>query len=291
MISTYLSELEKFLTSNEDVDELKFNHLLNKLHPFRSQQEYKKGMKSLRASFDELSTNRTMQGRAFLKEHGYAGDYEIIDRIYTEHKAENPQYRKWDTFFHQQPAPKAVRNRKAYFLEKFDSKHIKREIKVLNLASGSCRDVYELLETNPNASYSFDCVELDKNAISFAKNLLKDHLNKVSFINQNIFKFALNNEYDIIWSAGLFDYFDDLTFERILRSLIQSNPRAAIIIGNFSDLNPTAPYMELIGEWFLNYRSEETLNQIALKAGASQNDIVIEKEPEGVNLFLTINLK
>lgn len=64
---------------------------------------------------EALSCN-TMQGFAFQKPHGYAGDYEIIDRIYTHWTSPNPQLRKWDEYFHKQVAPQAVRNRKDYFL-------------------------------------------------------------------------------------------------------------------------------------------------------------------------------
>ena len=58
----------------------------------------------------------TMQGFAFQKPHGYAGDHEIIDKIYTHWHSSDPSLRKWDEFFHSQEAPIAVRNRKQYFI-------------------------------------------------------------------------------------------------------------------------------------------------------------------------------
>jgi extracellular factor (EF) 3-hydroxypalmitic acid methyl ester biosynthesis protein len=36
--------------------------------------------------------NDTMQGLALRKPHGYAGDFEIIDRIYTQHISSNPTH-------------------------------------------------------------------------------------------------------------------------------------------------------------------------------------------------------
>src|SRR6266567_8449248 len=57
----------------------------------------------------------TMQGFARTKPHGYAGDFEIIDRIYCGHVAPSPKLANWDRYFHAQPAPKAVRNRKRHF--------------------------------------------------------------------------------------------------------------------------------------------------------------------------------
>jgi len=160
---------------------------------------------------------------------------------------------------------------------------------VLNLASGPCRDILEFYQQTNNLNYFFDCVELDNNAIAYAKELLGIYNTNVNFINENVFRFQPSTKYDIIWSAGLFDYFDDVTFEKILGRLITSNPKAKIIIGNFSDSNPTMPYMEIIGEWYLNYRSAEKLKEIAINAGANEKSISIEAEPEGVNLFLNIN--
>ena len=215
----------------------------------------------------------------------------MIDRMYTNHVSTDESCSVWDNYFQKQPAPKAVRNRKKYFINKMTSLNkIDNQVKVLNLASGPCRDILELfLIKEENSVFNFDCVELDTNAIAYATNLLEEYNKKVNFINKNIYRFNPDSGYHIIWSAGLFDYFDDKTFVRILKRCIDANPKAKIIIGNFSNANPTAPYMEIIGEWFLNYRSPVKLLSLAKEAGADPNKIDIEMEPEGVNLFLNIN--
>ena len=41
----------------------------------------------------------TIQGFVYNKPHGYAGDFEVIDRIYNYHIAEPKHLSKWDTFF------------------------------------------------------------------------------------------------------------------------------------------------------------------------------------------------
>jgi hypothetical protein len=61
------------------------------------------------------------QGFALAKPHGYAGDYEIMDKIYRQEVSPDPRFRGWDLFFHAQSAPTAVRNRVpclAAFLER-----------------------------------------------------------------------------------------------------------------------------------------------------------------------------
>jgi hypothetical protein len=60
-------------------------------------------------------TRSTMQGFAFLKPYGYAGDFETTERIYAGWLIPDTNLVRWDKYFHAQPAPQAVRNRKHYF--------------------------------------------------------------------------------------------------------------------------------------------------------------------------------
>ena len=111
------------------------------------------------------------------------------------------------------------------------------------------------------------------------------------FIHKNIFRFSTDEKFDIVWSAGLFDYFDDKTFVRLIKKFMGwTKPGGEIIIGNFGLQNPSRNYMELIGDWFLQHRSEVTLTAMAVEAGIKQENIFIGKEQEGVNLFLHLKV-
>lgn len=234
----------------------------------------------------------TMQGYAFHKPKGYAGDYEMIDRIYTFWKSGNPTLKVWDEFFHSQEAPIAVRNRKKYFINLASQleKEKSGPLRILNIGSGPARDVKEFFDANNWSKIIIDCIELDKDAIEYAKILCAEHLDKVRFINTNIFRYKPNNKYDLIWSAGLFDYFTDSQFVRLLKRLSSFiTGTGEIVIGNFSDINPSRLYMERFGRWYLNHRSKEALIQLARDAGATSNMIRVDSEELGVNLFLHVN--
>jgi hypothetical protein len=69
-------------------------------------------MTELRRALGPALSAQTLQGFALSKPRGYAGDFEIIDRIYLRHVTAAPHLRKWDLFFHETPATSAVRNRK-----------------------------------------------------------------------------------------------------------------------------------------------------------------------------------
>ncbi|RXK84644.1 class I SAM-dependent methyltransferase [Chlorobaculum sp. 24CR] len=232
----------------------------------------------------------TMQGHAYQKPHGYAGDFEIIDKIYTSFKSDDEKYRRWDEFFHAQEAPCAVRNRKTFFLNVLNYfTQDKGSIRVLNVGSGPGRDMLEYFENNQQSTIHIDCIENDKKAVEYASRLCKPHLGQISFINANVFKFRATQKYDVIWSAGLFDYLNDKRFIFLLKKLYSFLKEDGFLyVGNFSDQNPTRKYMELFGNWHLFHRNEQQLRDMALQAGISRANTKISSEPLGINLFLEI---
>ena len=75
----------------------------------------------------------------------------------------------------------------------------------------------------------------------------------------------------------------------MLKKLIEfATEDGEIIIGNFTDENPSRIYMEMVGDWILNHRSAQHLTELAIAAGAYPHQITVGKEPEGINLFLHI---
>ena len=278
-----------------------FQYLLAKNGPDRS--DYAAFDRYIETFSDEVATgintalseqylDETIHGHVLRKPFGYAGDFLIIDKIYTQHCSE--KFSKWDRYFHQHAAPRAVRNRKDYF--KRNMARILRERKgqptnLLNIASGPARDLAELYQTINPKTLKTTCVDLDANAIAYATRLNEPWLNQIEFIHRNIFKFQPENKFDVIWSAGLFDYFDDDTFVAILSRIREwGKPGAEIIIGNFSEENPSRRYMEALGEWFLHHRSPARMIKLALQAGFPRSKVSVGKESEGVNLFMHLKV-
>ncbi len=237
-------------------------------------------------------TLNTMHGFVVLKPHGYPGDFEIIDRIYQKWSSPKEDLLKWDYYFHAQAAAKAVRNRKKYFVSVVSSlisRKRQKEINLLNVGSGPGRDLSELLDTIHNSHIHIDCVDIDKKAIQYASRLNEKHLDKLSFFHKNILRFRPKRQYDIIWSAGVFDYLSDKVFLYLLKRFRDwLKEDGEIIIGNFSKDNPTRPYMEF-GHWFIFHRSEKQLLDLAMNASFNHGRIKVETEPEGINFFLRIS--
>jgi len=251
-------------------------------------------IKSIQHFFGQDFLENTLHGMALLKKYGYAGDFLMIDRIYTGNTCDNTFFQSWDDYFQNHAAPRAVRNRKEFFKKMMQRKLASdKTVHLLNVASGPSRDLLELYNglAMPKQLQT-TCVEMDKHAIDYADKLLGNYAPYIEFINRNIFKFETADKFDVIWSAGLFDYFDDKAFVFILKRFkTWIAPQGEIVIGNFnSKHNPTRNYMELFGEWYLHHRSSDELMLLALEAGFDESQVSVGCENEKVNLFLRINM-
>jgi 2-polyprenyl-3-methyl-5-hydroxy-6-metoxy-1,4-benzoquinol methylase len=251
-------------------------------------------MDEIRHFFGQDFLENTLQGMALLKKYGYAGDFMMIDKIYTGKSSSNQFFDSWDRYFQNHAAPKAVRNRKQYFkqlvLQKLEAS---QPLKLLNIASGPARDLLELYsEKQVGSKLETVCIEMDSHAIAYAEELTQAYAANIHFVNKNIFKFDTEEKFDLIWSAGLFDYFDDKAFVYVLSKFKNwVSPNGEIVIGNFNQShNPSREYMELFGNWYLHHRSERELRALAIEAGFTESQLAIGQEAENVNLFLHIKV-
>ncbi|MGN7884588.1 class I SAM-dependent methyltransferase [Dyadobacter sp. 22481] len=245
----------------------------------------------LQGLFHDEFRAETIHGYVYRKPLGYAGDFRLIDMIYTHHHSCHKSYERWDRYFHHNIATGAVRNRKVFFKQQLTRKIDGRKtpLHLLNVASGPARDLYELYtQVGPDMLVT-TCVDIDADAIAFASGLCSPYAEQINFNQKNILRFSSAEKYDVIWSAGLFDYFEDRLFVLALKRLLTMlRPGGEILIGNFSEQNPSRGYMELFGEWFLIHRSREKLVSLSLQAGVQRELITVEQEPLGINLFLKI---
>lgn len=261
----------------------KFTTVINCLSPSQ--------VDDFRLLLSPVLNENTLIGYGFKKPFGYPGDFNLINSIYNFHINEDIRYRKWDVFFQNQPGAIAVRNRKDYFIN-----HCKqltssgtKDIRVLILGSGPATDVNEFMVTNPGSRISFDLVDFDQNAIDFSRKQNEKFNGAVSYNRINVLRYKPFKTYDLIWSAGLFDYFKDKHFVFLIQKYINYlKEDGEYIISNFSTENPTRRLMEVLSDWFLNHRSKTDLLDIAARACIEDRYVRIDTEPLGVNLFLKI---
>ncbi len=245
----------------------------------------------LRASFGEEVSHNTMQGFVARKPHGYHGDFEVIDRIYTQWISPDPKLANWDRFFHLCDASTAVRNRKDFLHAVLDNMKItipERDLYILSVGSGPGRDVAEYLSSDVTNRFHFTCLDQDPRAIAHAQALCKQWPDHVSFIKTDVIRRLPMETFDLVWAAGLFDYFSDRIVVLMLRRLAKRvRPGGQLIIGNFGPENASRDYMEF-GGWYLIHRTPVELLSLAVQAGLPEGSCIVRSECQGVNLFLEV---
>lgn len=239
-----------------------------------------------------ILNHSTLIGLTFSKPFGYSGDFFIMEKIYQKYISQDEKSKKWDMYFHSMHAVDAISNRKDLAKKNFSA--LKNQLEasrksILILGSGPATEVHEYLSQTPENNLVFDLVEIDQRAIDYAKNKNKAFLQHMRFWNENVIRFIPEKKYDLIWSAGLFDYFKDKHFVYLLKKYYEYiTPGGKMIIGNFSRQNKSRRCMEVYGDWYLYHRSEEELAAFAQQAGIPPSKIKIMIEPLGINLFLCV---
>jgi hypothetical protein len=280
------NEFIKLLIENggpEPSEYEKFTSIVNNLKP--------EEVDDFREKIVTILNDKTLVGHGFVKPYGYPGDFTLINKIYQFEVNTDAKYKNWDLFFQNQPAANAVRNRKDYFIEYCKTLILRKvNARVLVLGSGPASDVYEFLSSSSiGKGISFDLIDFDQAAIDFSIRRNKKFNGQISYNRINALRFNSFKLYDLIWSAGLFDYFKDKHFTFLLRKYFNCLcDDGEMVISNFSTKNPTKRLMEVLSDWYLYLRTESDLFRIASDANIDKEMVSVEKEPLGINLFLKI---
>ncbi|HLN20426.1 MAG TPA: class I SAM-dependent methyltransferase [Bacteroidales bacterium] len=266
----------------EPDDYVRFTSIVDNVEP--------SNLNKFREGIAPILNENTLIGHAYVKPFGYPGDFLLIDYIYNRKINEDTKYRNWDVFFQDQHGANAVRNRKDYFVNYCRNiSESKKNPKVLILGSGPGSDVHEFINQYPDTHISFDLLDFDQAAIDYSKEKNRQHSGKINYLRINALRYNSLKLYDLVWSAGLFDYFKDKHFNFLVRKYYHClTEDGEMVISNFSTRNPTKKLMEHLSDWYLNLRTESDLYRIASEAGIDNELVHVDKEPLAVNLFLKI---
>ncbi len=251
----------------------------------------------LRYQVGHIFYKSTYGNRAYTKPRGYAGDYEMMNNVYYNDLRGTTLFAKCiQRFFTDSSAGKAVRNRADYLANKIEimSQKIERP-KILSVASGPAREIQKLFLEKPEFAVRCEIHLLDQDAeaLKFSqRDILEICRQKKVKPDIHFHNLAIKNiisdglpitGFDLIYSAGLFDYFTDPVAQFAANRLYSAlNNGGNLIIGNFNTNNPTQFVMEALGDWYLIYRNEENLKELFSRV---TNKLQIESEKEGINLF------
>lgn len=242
--------------------------------------------------------------RAYYKPRGYAGDYEMMNHLYRSEMVGRTLFDQcMHKYFIEEPAANAVKNRGHYLHDKIkqtvERKSPNETIKILSIASGPALEQQLFVMQNPqfyNRKIEFTCIDQDEESLKHAqRQLVALNRQKNAGFTFNFNNLAIRNiiaqgvpekDFDLIYSAGLFDYFTDPVAQVAAKQMHEAlNNNGNLIIGNYSKNNPTAPLMEVFLDWILIYRSSEDMKNLFNETGSH---VTVEAEPLQINLFAVI---
>lgn len=230
-----------------------------------------------------FGTTASMQGFVKCRPHGYAGDFEIIERIYFQTMSALPGVKLWDSFFHASSATHAVRNRCAVFqslVAECDPHDL------LSVACGPGLDVAAAL-TGGSSIRTATLLDNDANALRRAAVNLGAADLDLCYVECNALRYRPEKRHGLIWCSGLFDYLSDRASVLLLRRLYEAlEPRGTLAVGNFAEGQSSRAYMETVGHWLLIHRTEQQIRALAAAAGVPPSRTEVRADETGVNLFL-----
>lgn len=232
---------------------------------------------------------------------GYPGDYEILEAIYRNVPLSSGIGYLLDLFFLNTTLAVAVKERLATLREMLRAELKSRNRpRVLDIACGSSREVFELAPEIGASGAEFTCIDFDSDSLSFSSDRMSYTTvsNQVVFRKYNAIK-MVNHErnlrefgyQDIIYSTGLFDYLTDDILVKKIKALYELTNPGGMIISSFKDCNR---YRTQIYHWFAKWdafyqRTEKDCMELFEKAGIPMNELATVRERSGVIMFFVIN--
>jgi len=246
--------------------------------------------------------------RSFYKPLGYAGDYEMVNMMLKE--SPDTGHHTYARIFHDlttDVAAAAAHRNRISILENLlveESERVadeQRIFTVLSVACGPAVEIQRFIRKHDSASQSaIHLMDFNSETLEYVKERtqlsMSDSGRKpaLKFIQKSIDELlkdvhmeeeAFLPTYDMIYCAGLFDYFPDA----VCRNLVHLyhrwvRPGGLLAVTNVHPINPDRHIMEHLLEWYLVYRDETQLETLAPMGSDPQ----VFVDETGVNVFLTI---
>lgn len=212
--------------------------------------------------------------RARFKPKGYSGDFNLMERVYDESISlgRNPNISAVENVLNaalfKSHGVNSLVQRVYYFESLIESKVSEgNKISILDVGGGGAMYFRRLMDRIKGGAYQiqYDIFDQDKTLVNFWNTIPKVNDINVRIINKSAIKIlrgGIEGKYDLIISAGLFDYFDlrlsSLMIERLMRSL---RPDGTFVFANFLSTESQFEhyFRESLLDWHLETKTMEQM--------------------------------
>ena len=246
--------------------------------------------------------------RTYTKPLGYAGDYEMVNMIFRNpNEGPNTYFQTINKLFLSEGPAVAHRNRIAILLERLEravdeANKENRGLKILNLGCGPAIEIQKLMHSrNLDQRIEFKLIDFSQPTLDYAQSQLEKHSSEsgstptIRYVKQSVdqilrqsasLKTEESDEYDFVYSAGLFDYFSQRACQRVMKLFTHLvKPGGMIFATNVHSNNPAQAVMEYIAEWHLVCRDERDMHDLIPGYGIQR----VYTDESGVNVFIEVD--
>jgi SAM-dependent methyltransferase len=225
--------------------------------------------------------------RAVEKPRGYAGDAVMLDYIY---RPDRSSLDGMAGVIHEAtttlPNAKSILWRQEYLATLIAQRM--REgavVDVLSVASGHMRELDVLQTITESKNVNFTALDTDAESIAEAKSTYTGYniTGKVGSFATLIRDRKCADKYELIYSAGLFDYLQESTATALVASMFaRLKPGGVLSVGNFTRNSHGRGFMAGFMDWCLIYRDENDLRRLAEAACPKASHRIFRDQPGNV---------
>lgn len=254
--------------------------------------------KKVREKTDRYFLQSRLMRHARTWPKGYPGDYTILEEIYNNTPGSEGLGYYLDWYFLSTILARAVRGRKETMRELLRSELAARKgLRIMNLGSGSCKEVAEVAQDIISSGARFVCIDADQEALDFcsqrccsaglAPETIKfRRYNALKMVNheRNLQEFGMQ---DIVYSIGLFDYLKTDILVPLISALYRLLNPGGKLIFSFKDSDRYSPqeYHWLVDWDSFFQRTSEEHRTIIEKAGIPAASVATVRDATGVIAF------
>jgi len=246
--------------------------------------------------------------RTYTKPLGYAGDYEMVNMLLRD-PVEGPSLfaKLLNLNFLALPAGQAHRNRVTMLADYLNQEtrrmmKLHRPVRMFNLGCGPAQEVQRFLSQDDLCERA-DLTLLDFNEETIGatteilqelkaryarKTTIRTMQRSVHQILKDKSGTKVDEKFDFVYCAGLFDYLSDRVVKRLTEILYEMvAPGGLLVVTNVETSNPSIKIMEYMMEWHLIYRDSRGLMKLRPDDVKEENCRVIA-DNTGFNIFLEV---
>jgi SAM-dependent methyltransferase len=230
--------------------------------------------------------------RSFLKPHGYAGDYLMLEWMYDLERdrcadATQPAVvNLLDGLYSSVHSVRAVWFRRAWFARLLRERVARaggRPVRVLDIACGGSRYVRDVLAGSAADSLEVTFVDQDPAALAFVNRWLPA-ARPASFrtlcapVRRLDAELWNGERFDVVVSTGLFDYLsDDDAVALFAQMRALAAPAGVVAVTNFAPEDASKVVKDWVSDWRLIYRSAEQLRRLI----EPERPVRFDRSPDG----------